>query len=166
MNVQVITRDGEAEYAVLRWADYQALLAAAGPTGAALVSQTGPFGPNTHTLDTETGLVWLDLTESTNYSHTQILAEIQPGGVFEGYHLATGAEVAELFANAGIPLLTTDFVPQNYASVVALMNLIGVLGTNVRARAFYERQGFTIAGRRQYRVGNALCDDFIYALDL
>lgn len=44
--------------------------------------------------------------------------------------------------------------------------LLGVLGTNVRARAFYERQGFTIAGRRQYRVGKALCDDFIYALDL
>ncbi|MFZ5956467.1 helix-turn-helix domain-containing protein [Pseudomonas sp. QL9] len=30
MNVQVIMRDGEAEYAVLPWADYQALLASAG----------------------------------------------------------------------------------------------------------------------------------------
>lgn len=30
MTVQVITRDGEAEYAVLPWADYQALLQAAG----------------------------------------------------------------------------------------------------------------------------------------
>ncbi|MCY1285037.1 Helix-turn-helix domain protein [compost metagenome] len=30
MNVQVIMRDGEAEYAVLPWADYQALLRAAG----------------------------------------------------------------------------------------------------------------------------------------
>jgi len=30
MNVQVITRDGEAEYAVLPWAEYQALLRAAG----------------------------------------------------------------------------------------------------------------------------------------
>lgn len=97
---------------------------------AALVSQSGPFGAGTHTLDTETGLVWLDLTESTFYSHTQILAETKPGGVFEGYHLATGAEVAELFANAGIPELSTDFVPENYASVVALMNAIGVLGAN------------------------------------
>jgi len=35
MNVQVITRDGEAEYAVLPWADYQALLAAAGVRAAA-----------------------------------------------------------------------------------------------------------------------------------
>lgn len=32
MNVQVIRRDGEAEYAVLAWADYQALLQAAGRT--------------------------------------------------------------------------------------------------------------------------------------
>ncbi|MDD0842732.1 helix-turn-helix domain-containing protein [Pseudomonas sp. Gutcm_11s] len=30
MSVQVITRDGEAEYAVLPWAEYQALLKAAG----------------------------------------------------------------------------------------------------------------------------------------
>lgn len=30
MNVQVIMRDGEAEYAVVPWAEYQSLLAAAG----------------------------------------------------------------------------------------------------------------------------------------
>lgn len=30
MNVQVIARDGQPEYAVLPWAEYQALLAAAG----------------------------------------------------------------------------------------------------------------------------------------
>ncbi|QKE63820.1 helix-turn-helix transcriptional regulator [Aquipseudomonas campi] len=34
MSVQVITRDGEAEYAVLPWAEYQALLQAAGRTAA------------------------------------------------------------------------------------------------------------------------------------
>ncbi len=44
--------------------------------------------------------------------------------------------------------------------------LLGVLGTNVRARTFYERQGFVVAGRRQYQVGRALCDDYIYALML
>lgn len=33
MNVQVIERDGEPEYAVLSWADYQALLQAAGRGG-------------------------------------------------------------------------------------------------------------------------------------
>lgn len=38
MNVQVIMRDGEAEYAVVPWAEYQALLAAAG-RGAAQITQ-------------------------------------------------------------------------------------------------------------------------------
>lgn len=38
MNVQVIMRDGEAEYAVVPWVEYQALLAAAG-RGAAQVVQ-------------------------------------------------------------------------------------------------------------------------------
>ncbi|MBB4863956.1 DNA-binding XRE family transcriptional regulator [Pseudomonas nitritireducens] len=37
MNVQVIMRDGEAEYAVVPWAEYQALLAAAGRGSAQLV---------------------------------------------------------------------------------------------------------------------------------
>ncbi len=41
--------------------------------------------------------------------------------------------------------------------------LLGVLGRNERARGFYERQGFLVAGRRQYQVGSTLCDDFIYA---
>ena len=39
MSVQVIMRDGEAEYAVLPWADYQALLEAAGWAPAAAVPQ-------------------------------------------------------------------------------------------------------------------------------
>ena len=38
MNVQVIARDGEPEYAVLPWAEYQALLQAAGRQPAAAVA--------------------------------------------------------------------------------------------------------------------------------
>jgi DNA-binding XRE family transcriptional regulator len=40
MQVQVIERDGEPEYAVLPWADYQALLKAAGQAPAA--ANSGP----------------------------------------------------------------------------------------------------------------------------
>ncbi|HBO2175016.1 helix-turn-helix domain-containing protein [Pseudomonas aeruginosa] len=39
MNVQVITRDGEAEYAVLPWAEYRALLAAAGRPAASVAAE-------------------------------------------------------------------------------------------------------------------------------
>ena len=42
MSVQVITRDGEAEYAVLPWAEYQALLQAAGRAITAPVLQETP----------------------------------------------------------------------------------------------------------------------------
>ena len=105
--------------------------AIAGSARAALVSQSGPFGADTQTLDTATGLVWLDVTESAGYSHTQILAEIQPGGTFEGYHLASAEEVATLFTNAGIDLgAGSAFVAENYTPVVALCALLGVLGNN------------------------------------
>lgn len=42
MNVQVIERDGQAEYAVLPWADYQELLRAAGRSPARTASEPLP----------------------------------------------------------------------------------------------------------------------------
>ena len=44
--------------------------------------------------------------------------------------------------------------------------LLGVLGANRRARDFYERQGFVLAGERQFQVGESLFDDVIYARDI
>jgi GNAT superfamily N-acetyltransferase len=44
--------------------------------------------------------------------------------------------------------------------------LLGVLGINTNARAFYERQGFVLAGTRQFKVGNTIYDDVIYARTL
>jgi DNA-binding XRE family transcriptional regulator len=42
MSVQIIARDGEPEYAVLPWADYQALLQAAGRQDAAAAVAFAP----------------------------------------------------------------------------------------------------------------------------
>ena len=44
----------------------------------------------------------------------------------------------------------------------ASMSLIACFNM-ARARAFYERQGFTVAGARQFLVGETLHDDAIYA---
>ena len=41
--------------------------------------------------------------------------------------------------------------------------LLGVYGGNTRAHRFYEKQGFTIAGARQFLVGRTLHDDLVYA---
>jgi ribosomal protein S18 acetylase RimI-like enzyme len=44
--------------------------------------------------------------------------------------------------------------------------LLGVYGGNARARAFYERQGFTVVGTRRFLVGETLHDDAIYGRSL
>ncbi len=44
--------------------------------------------------------------------------------------------------------------------------LLGVLATNTLARAFYERQGLTLAGERRFLVGATWHDDVIYARDI
>lgn len=44
--------------------------------------------------------------------------------------------------------------------------LLGVLGINERARAFYEREGFALVGTRQFRVGDTVFDDVVYARNL
>jgi len=41
--------------------------------------------------------------------------------------------------------------------------LLGVWGENYRAHRFYERQGFTVVGTRQFRVGAIVHDDLVYA---
>lgn len=45
MNVQVISREGEPEYAVLPWAQYQALLKAAGLTAKVAADNTAVKAP-------------------------------------------------------------------------------------------------------------------------
>lgn len=105
----------------------------AGPASATLVSESSSFGPDTSTLDTATGLHWLDLTQSVGFSHTEILQQVAPGGTFDGYRLATEQEISALFVDAGLdvsPGTLNDFVPQNFDPAVALAALIGMLGTN------------------------------------
>ncbi len=46
-----------------------------------------------HTLDTVRGLEWLDLSETKNYCFNEVLQELKPGGVFEGYRVATRSEL-------------------------------------------------------------------------
>ena len=41
--------------------------------------------------------------------------------------------------------------------------LLGVNAGNMRARRFYEKQGFAVVGTRQFQVGATLHDDKIYA---
>ncbi|HTM44340.1 MAG TPA: hypothetical protein VL137_05265 [Polyangiaceae bacterium] len=96
---------------------------------ASIVSVDTSFGTDTGTLDTNTGLLWLDVTLSTPYSYDQLQPELAPGGVFEGYRMATMEEVLTLWSDAGIDTAAlNEFVPQNFQPIVDLMLYVGVTG--------------------------------------
>jgi hypothetical protein len=107
-------------------------LAVAAPiaAGAALLPEDSSFGPDTITYDTDTGLRWLDLTESAGLGYADAAQELLPGGAFEGYRMATEAEVAAFFTNAGLDTSTNDFESDNHAPAVGLAALVGQLGSN------------------------------------
>jgi len=100
------------------------LLWNAPPAEAILYLATDPnFGPNSVTVDTSTGLGWLNLTETVGLSYNQVLAETQPGGTFSGYSFATVPEVMTLYASAGIP--GPGYYPLSSPSIQSLFSLVG-----------------------------------------
>ncbi|WP_322978562.1 helix-turn-helix transcriptional regulator [Pseudomonas sp. C11] len=85
MTVQIIARDGEPEYAVLPWADYQALLQAAGqavaeaaPTAAVVPSAVRPALIELARLREAKGLAAEELARSVGIS-PHYLAMIERG---------------------------------------------------------------------------------------
>ncbi len=103
----------------------------------------GVFGAGSVTLDTDTGLQWLDLTLSTDLSANEVDAQLGVGGTFEGWRYASVAEVLTLFVNAGIP----DVPGQSSANIApaqALMDFVG--STGFQAGIGDGRQAFGITG--------------------
>jgi len=91
-------------YRCMIWAVLAAILMTGLPAKASLIQATDSnFGLNSQTVDTATGLTWLDLTASAGYSYQQVLAATQSGGMFGGYRYATAQEVLSFYLDAGIP---------------------------------------------------------------
>ncbi len=148
---------GESGRAVL---NAYALHEAAGP--GMLVSADDPvFGVGSITLDTATGLEWLDLAFSVNRSFDDVSANFGPGGDFEGFRYATAAELITLYTNAGIVNVDTNvFEAVNYVPVRNLLDLTGETWLGTGSGPF--AGGFVsdihpLGGRRVsfYQVNNA-----------
>lgn len=76
------------------------------------------------TFDTETGLEWLDITETTGLSYNEVLNSNYV--VSEGYRFATEAELFELYANAGgTGTQPSTSLPENKAPAILLLQLMG-----------------------------------------
>lgn len=74
------------------------------PAEADLIEADHPgFGPASLTVDTVTGLRWLDMNEAEGLPFDQVSLEFGLGGDFEGFRHATVAEVVSLWNAAGIP---------------------------------------------------------------
>ena len=98
-----------------------------------LISFDSPYGTDTHTLDTDSDLLWLDLDITAGRSFNDVNSQLGVGGEFEGYRYATFDEVLDLWAHAGIPDITldgptqaSDFTQANLLPALALTQLISV----------------------------------------
>jgi hypothetical protein len=98
-----------------------------GPAQALLISLDDPVhGPGTITLDTETGLEWLDLSLSQNRSFRDIVDQLETGGEFAGFRHATSHELLDLLNHASIP--DVDILGGTIANTSPTTTLLNLLG--------------------------------------
>lgn len=79
--------------------------------------------------DTQSGIDWLDVTQSVNMSHNQVVAEMAPGGKFFGWRYASGTEFMNLISNATNQPLSS--LSSFYALPNLTDNLITMLGSTL-----------------------------------
>ena len=116
-----------------------------GAAHAALVSgNDGVYGVGSLTLDSATGLEWLDLTQSTNLS----INDVQGGaGSFlaNGFHIATLSEVETLFTDGGwngVDDSANTGSVGHLAFVTQMQSLFGVTGTSTSPGESLFNEGF------------------------
>ncbi|NUZ06025.1 hypothetical protein [Piscinibacter koreensis] len=110
------------------------------PAHAALVSVGTAVGAGTGTLDTATGLLFLDVDRTAGLSYAAIQGVpanyffpgsaatpgmLAPGQTFAGFRYATSAEVTSLFTNSGL-LSPGPITPANEAAFFNFGSLLGI----------------------------------------
>jgi hypothetical protein len=94
------------------------LLAYGNLAHAGFVQINTSFGNSTALLDTSTNVAWLHLTLTSNLSYDQVVANLGPGGIFDGWRYATPAEISTFFTDY-------DGGVVNDTLALALMNDLG-----------------------------------------
>ena len=77
-----------------------------------------------YTLDTKTGLEWLDLTETKGLSYNDVSAQLATGHPLAGWSYASQKQLNELIANAGY--LKKKTAKANNESISSLQILWGI----------------------------------------
>jgi hypothetical protein len=86
------------------------------------------FGDGLLTYDGDTGLEWLDLTETTNHSWNAVVVSDALGYIARGFFAPSVAQVTALFINAGAIDTDLNFLAGNYLPSLDLIDLVGCTG--------------------------------------
>src|SRR5262249_1743916 len=78
-------------------------------------------------LDTATQILWLDATETKGRSLPDVTSKLGVGQEFDGWQLASIAQVDELFANAGLSDTNSGFV-SNASAKADVISFVGIYG--------------------------------------
>ena len=117
-----------------------------------------------NTYDPNTGLVWLDVTLTTNRSYNNVVANLNnPADVVYGYRYATGAEVSTLFTDAGI---TNPYNGPPNGEGPAVLSLISLLGATFQPGNSRYTYTVGITGDPYSNVASARWSGVLYLLFL
>lgn len=90
------------------------------------------------TLDSISGLEWLDIDQTLNKSYQTVTNSFGVGGTYEGFRYATVAEFQTLLTNAGaLSYSVNSFSSQYYAEVAALQTLLSTSFSSENQKASY-----------------------------
>lgn len=110
-----------------------ALTVASASSLAGLLSVDDPtHGVDAITLDTDTGLEWLDLTITAGASFDDVSAQLGTGGTYEGFRYASMSEVSTLYLNAGFTDTDAIYRASDLGAAQLLLGLMGTLDSNSR----------------------------------
>lgn len=87
------------------------------------------FGLDSITLDTDSGLQWLDVNLSTNRSFNDVSSQFGSGGDFAGFRYAVQDEMFTLFGNAGFTMFGT-ILASNLAPALSFQSFFSTTVTN------------------------------------
>lgn len=102
-----------------------ALIFSTGSHSAVIDRDWQSAGDNLIIRDTDTGLDWLDLSATADLSHDTVVANLESGGAFYGFRLATQDEVLTLWSNAGITNYERVWETTQFAAVQDLVERLG-----------------------------------------
>lgn len=74
------------------------------------------------TYDDNSGLYWLDLTETAGMSYSEVSAQLGAGGSFDGWRYATTTEATDIYAQFGLTPGAESLPIEDFRSAIATMN--------------------------------------------